>query len=632
MQAPVPMIVFEGPRHVIRLVNPLWAASHDVVGRLLAEASPAAVEQGLVAMLDLVYRTGGPLKLTEHPFRFDDGAGTEEERFFDTSFQPTRDAAGNVTGIIAVGTEVTEQVLARRRIEEARVLLDTLLMNAPIGISVLDSNLRFIQVNEALARITGIPVHGHLGQTVSEIWGEDFGGAVEERLSQVLASGVPITDCEMSFPVRREAWDTQCFLTSYYPICIQGEITGVGALVQDITERRHAEAERARLLVREQAARTDAELANRLKDEFLARVSHELRTPLAAMKLWIHVLEAGRADDAPRAIEAVSEGVKAQSRMIEDLLDVARGMSGKLRLNLQPTELGKVVRAAVAAVRPEAAQRSILLSLRTENGPARIMADEARVNQIVSNLLSNALKFTPEGGSVAVVLTSDEGHARIRVSDSGQGITPDFLPHLFTPFRQGDGSNTRSHGGLGLGLSIVRQLVELHGGTVTAESPGEAKGATFTVSLPRTAMSVAASPSVTPPDSQWLRGLDVLLIEDDHPTRQGLALVLEKYGVHVRQAASAREAIEAYQTAPPSVILCDLSMPVEDGYSFIRKVRTLEGQGARRIPAAALTAHARAKDRLRALSAGFQAHIAKPVEVAELLAAVAKLSGRARAS
>jgi CheY-like chemotaxis protein len=318
--------------------------------------------------------------------------------------------------------------------------------------------------------------------------------------------------------------------------------------------------------------------------------------------------------------------------MIEDLLDVARGISGKLRLNLQPLELGKVVRAAVTAVRPEAATRSISLSLRTEKAPARIMGDESRLYQVVSNLLSNALKFTPDNGRVEVETTSEDEQVKIRVSDSGQGIAPQFLPYLFTPFRQGDGSNTRSHGGLGLGLAIVRQLVELHGGTVAGESAGEGKGATFTVSLPRTTMKMSSAPLEVSVDAKSLAGLSVLLIEDDDRTRQGLALVLEKYGVHVRQAASVGEALEAFRSAPPSVILCDLSMPVEDGYSFIRRLRAMEGSGAPKTPAAALTAHARAKDRLRALSAGFQAHIAKPVEVPELLSALAKLSGRALVS
>ncbi|MDQ1591347.1 MAG: hypothetical protein QOG71_1974 [Pyrinomonadaceae bacterium] len=407
---------------------------------------------------------------------------------------------------------------------------------------------------------------------------------------------------------------------------------------EHLLAQRRTEEERALLLA-------EAEAANRTKDEFLATMSHELRTPMTAILGWAQLLRSQTlsAADYERALEIVERNAQAQKKLIDDLLDISRIITGKLRLDVRPVDVAGVVTATVDALRPTAEAKGIRLQslLDTKAGP--VSGDPDRLQQVVWNLLSNAIKFTPKGGRVQVRLERVNSHVEIIVSDSGKGISVEFLPHVFDRFRQADGTSTRRHGGLGLGLSIVRQLVELHGGTVAVESAGENQGATFVVQLPVMVTSRQPEAAGTLPrrhptsggdDLSFdcppsLEGLHVLIVDDEPDTRRLLRTVLERCGTKVTTAASAVEALASFTQSKPDIIISDIGMPGEDGYELIGKLRAAEaGSGGGRTPAIALTAYARVEDRVRALNAGFQVHVPKPIEPVELLAVVASLAGR----
>jgi signal transduction histidine kinase len=410
-------------------------------------------------------------------------------------------------------------------------------------------------------------------------------------------------------------------------------------LKKEIRVREWAEQERARLLVLEQAARRHAEEANRIKDEFLATLSHELRTPLNAILGWVQVLRTGKLDAAAgaRALETIERNSRAQAQLIADLLDVSRIITGKLRLDFKPVELPRIIDAALDSVRPAADAKDIQLTVSLEPLGSPVLGDSDRLQQVVWNLLSNAIKFTPRGGEVEVRVRESRPNAVLQVSDTGVGIRPDFLPYVFDRFRQADGALTRTHGGLGLGLSIVRHLVELHGGTVEVESAGEGRGATFSVQLPLRAGVLEEPPlerPAAPPETRvWdqpdlLKDLRVLVVEDEADTRDLLVMALEQCGAEVAAFASVPEALESFDRQVPHVLISDIGVPLEDGYSLIRKIRSRAPDHGGGVPAAALTAYARAEDRQRALEAGYQTHLAKPVDPSELIAAVARLAGR----
>ena len=413
------------------------------------------------------------------------------------------------------------------------------------------------------------------------------------------------------------------------------------SLEKEIQERARAEEALRAALVREQLARTEAQVANRMKDEFLATVSHELRTPLNAIIGWSHLLRSGRLDEATiaRAVETIDRNAKSQAQLIEDILDVSRMVTGKLKLNSEPVDLSAVINAAIDSVQLAADARGIHLAVTLDPSARHTIGDANRLQQVVWNLLSNAIKFTPENGNIDVKVERAGRCARLCVSDSGQGISPEFLPFIFDRFRQADGTSTRQHGGLGLGLSIVRQLVELHGGTIKAESDGHGKGATFIIKLPlaptnkRSSRSQGvtgrlalegetASVSVVP----RLDGVRVLLVDDDPDTLQILSVMLEESKASVQIARSVREALEVLEWYTPDVLVSDLAMPDEDGYSLISKVRQAEEGSERQIPAVALTSYVRVEDRTRALSVGFNVFVPKPVQPEELVTAVANLA------
>jgi PAS domain S-box-containing protein len=419
-----------------------------------------------------------------------------------------------------------------------------------------------------------------------------------------------------------------------------GEVLGVALVFSDMTDRRRYEEERAALLVRERELRAEAERASRAKDEFIATVSHELRTPLNAVLGWARLLKGGKLDSAAtkRALEAIERSAFTQAQIVDDLLDVSRIVRGQLKLDVLDADLAAAVEAAADTVRPAANAKGIALHLDLVPGAGAVRGDPARLQQVVWNVLANAIKFTPPGGRVDVRLERLPDRVQLQVKDTGVGIEPGFLPFVFERFRQADSSPTRAHGGLGLGLAIVRHLVEGHGGTVAAESAGRGKGATFTVSLPlppaapRLRIAVPEWPGLRegpPPPAPHLEALRVLVVDDDPDTLEALRHILEQSGARVAVAASAEEALDAVRRAPPDVLLSDIGLPGEDGLSLIRRVRGLGPGGGGAVPAAALTAYTQAEDRARAIGAGYQVFLSKPVDPAELTAVLARLAGRA---
>jgi signal transduction histidine kinase/ActR/RegA family two-component response regulator len=427
-------------------------------------------------------------------------------------------------------------------------------------------------------------------------------------------------------------------------IAIWGSTCMVGAMClfgREVTRRNRAEAERDALLESERAARSDAERASRLKDDFLATLSHELRTPLAAILGWCEVLKLGQAgpDGSERALQTIERNARVQARLVDDLLDVTRLQAGALHLELAAVALDVPVRAAVLAWRRAASARSLALEVRIDSAPPLVNGDAGRLQQVAANLLVNALKFTPEGGRITVtVRCTDDGRAELSVTDDGEGIEESFLPQLFTRFRQADSGTTRRHGGLGLGLSIVSSLVSLHGGEVLARSDGLGQGATFTVRLPlapgvpgaggnRDAHGVPQPSSL----SESLADVRILLVDDEEDVRTAVTHLLEQDGAEVRALAAGAEAEVELARHRPHVLILDIGMHGEDGYSLLRRLRALPPGSGGDTPAISLTAHAREEDRERALAAGFQDHLPKPVNVAALVSVLRRLvDGAAR--
>lgn len=432
----------------------------------------------------------------------------------------------------------------------------------------------------------------------------------------------------------------------------RGELIGHVGTVEDITERKQAEEARAQM-IREQAARQEAEAANRMKDEFLATLSHELRTPLNSVLGWAGLLRTRKFDEATisRALETIERNAKLQAQMIEDILDVSRIIRGKLSITLRPIKLVPVIEAAIESVRPSGEAKDIEVSCTFDPDVDRVLGDPVRLQQIIWNLLSNAIKFTPEGGKIEVRVVHNGSQAQIQVKDTGIGIDKEFLPHVFDRFRQADSTTTRSHGGLGLGLAIVSHLIDLHGGTVQADSEGEGKGSTFTVSLllhnpiestnssvqpehncgeqsqvPRKSDYSFSTPSVQ--TSNTLSGLRVLLVDDEPDVRELVTTVLEESGARAIAVESAAEVFKVLEQVQPDVLISDIGMPLEDGYGLIRQVREIEAERGGFLPAIALTAYVREEDFRQAIESGFQMHISKPIDPSQLVRVVAQLAGR----
>lgn len=524
------------------------------------------------------------------------------------------------------------------------------------GIVTTDSELKIVGWNHWMEEHTGKYASEVVGANLLDVFPElterrldrHYKWALEGQvrvLSQALHGyliAMPAMSGEHGYDQMKQA-------VRISPLSHEGRVIGTLTIIEDVTERVAREAElqaqledRSRLLSNEKQARSDAERANRLKDEFLATISHELRNPLNAIMGWAHMMRLGKLTPAnvERAVETIYRNAKSQSQLVSDLLDVSRIISGKLRLDVRTVDLIHIVSAAIDSIRPAADAKGIRLQpiLDTTAGP--ILGDADRLQQIVWNLLTNAVKFTPRGGRIQVQLQRVNSHVEIVVADSGSGISKEFLPHVFDRFRQGDASTTRLHGGLGLGLSIVRQLVDLHGGSVSVKSEGEGKGATFTISLPfigvmsnqpeaEPVTPILADEIITFEGLPSLQGLKVLVVDDEADTRELIREVLKECGSEVITSGSVEEALVALEEHKPDILISDLGMPDEDGYSLISKVRALPSERGGHIPAAALTAYARAEDRMRVLRSGFQFHLPKPVDSAELVTVVASLAGRA---
>jgi PAS domain S-box-containing protein len=536
--------------------------------------------------------------------------------------------------------ESIERARAARSMRESEAKLRTLTNTVPALVWVCAPDGAAYEFNDRWFEYTGMTP----GQSAGFGWGDAVHPDDHERCFAAwdeAREGGSTYEVELRY--RRADGEYRWFLARALPVRDAGG--GVGAWFGtsiDIEDRKRAEAGREELLGRERAARAEAEQANRLKDEFLATVSHELRTPLTAILGWAHMLRGGGLDGdaAARALETIERNARSQNQLIEDLLDVSRIVTGKLRLDVMPVDPHSFIDAAVEAVRPAAEAKGVRLQKVIDTGLETVMGDPSRLQQVVWNLLTNAVKFTPRGGRVQVRLERVNSHVEIAISDTGAGIDPDFLPHVFERFRQADQRTTRQHGGLGLGLAIVRHLVELHGGAVRAESGGEGAGSTFTVALPvapihrREARAEGrvhpASRDTLPAHEcpERLDGLKVLVVDDERDARELLAAGLGQCGAEVVTASSAREALEALEGAKFDALVSDIGMPGEDGYDLIRRLRSLRPDQGGRTPAVALTAYARAEDRLRAMRAGFEMHVSKPVELTELIVVIANLARR----
>ncbi|HKG60933.1 MAG TPA: ATP-binding protein [Pyrinomonadaceae bacterium] len=498
------------------------------------------------------------------------------------------------------------------------------------AIAIIDPDGYYLQQNGAHFTLLGYADDDLEGKTPAIYLGEE---TFQKILSELVSKGdyAGETICrtksgeertiELSvFTMRSGLGEPQCYVS----------------IKRDITARKKTEERLAQLLVRERTARTDAEKANRLKDEFLATLSHELRTPLNAVIGWSRILKAGRLDNesSVHAIEVIERNAWAQKQIIEDILDVSRVITGKLQLHLGPVDLISVIKAALDAVRPALEAKDIRIETQFPEGLKVIAGDFDRLQQVVWNLLSNASKFTPVGGTVGVRIIQDETYVHIQVRDTGPGIAADFLPHVFERFRQADGSTTRTHGGLGLGLAIVRHLVELHGGMIAAENETSGSGAVFTVKLPlpSSELSLERAPIAARVDQKVtevdLKDVRILVVEDELDALDLLTIDLTAHGAKVRGAASAAEAIELLRAEQFDLMISDIGMADTDGYNLIKQVRRQESEHGEHIPAIALTAYARTQDRIRALTAGYNTHVAKPVEIKELVTVVKCLIGK----
>lgn len=665
-------------------------AREDAVGRNAFDVFPFLRETGEDKFL--LAALGGESTVSENrPYTVPE---TGHQGLFRGYYSPLRDQQHNIVGGIAVIRDITEHKRAEDAAHEAYQRITFHVENSPLAIIEWDADFRVSRWTESAERLFGWESEEVIGKHVSGwrfVFDEDA-GTVEQATNRQRA-GEELLGVQRN---RNYTKDGRVLHCEWYNSVLRneaGNLVSVLSLVLDVTARKQAEEERTALLAREQDARRQAQEADRLKDEFLATLSHELRTPLTSILGWATLIRNREVEEAnfDRAIETIERNARAQARLIDDLLDVSRIITGNLRLDIRPINLISVVEAAKDGLRPAAEAKRITLQTAFQWDCCLVNGDPNRLRQVIWNLVLNAIKFTPRGGSVTVRLENVEPHVRLTVCDTGDGISPDFLPYAFDRFRQAEGSVTRRQGGLGLGLAVVRHLVELHGGNVSVESPGIGQGSTFTVDLPlaeerrdparseerrlegerRRSVRLGGQAGVSD-----ISGIRVLLVEDDDDARRLLSLMLRRHGSHVTSVSSSSEALKFVRTGsdrvnaqslstetkelpfrteingphmsaetnsvplstetsgdvfngrPPDVIISDIGMAGEDGYELLSKVRTLPPDQGGLVPAIALTGYATGKDRERALAAGYNLHLAKPVEPADLVAAIAKLVGR----
>jgi two-component system CheB/CheR fusion protein len=568
-------------------------------------------------------------------------------RSYKLRISPYRTQENRVEGAVLALVDVDALKRSAERVQQALEYASAIVETVVEPLLVLDSQLRIEKANRAFYEDFHVSPEETEGKLLFELGSGQWDiPALRTALTRVLSKERPFEAFEVDHEFPGVGPRTMALNARRLRYERSDGAERILLALQDRTEVSRAEADRERLLLLEHTAREKAESADRLKDEFVATVSHELRGPLSAMAGWIHVLRGELPLDAAttsRGLAAIDRGVRAQTRLIEDLLDHSRIAAGKLQLSYGIVDLRAIAQSVLDSVRAGAEAKGITLELTRGDTAAVIVADADRMQQVVWNLVSNAVKFTPPGGRVEVSIGRVGRHFQLAVSDTGQGIPPEFLPYVFDRFRQAEGSRARTQPGLGLGLAIVRQLVELHGGSVTAESRGEGQGSTFTIELPIPALLIEpdAADDVRPgidlpapveprggPDQAILDGLRVLVADDEVDARDALVTVLERYGAKVTAAASAAEAMEALRRGVPDVLVSDIGMPGEDGYELMRKVRKLAPEEGGRLPALALTAYAGDDDRSQASLAGYQAYLTKPVSPAELVATVARMAER----
>ena len=621
--------------------------------------------------------------------------------FFKAHYSPLYDQQNKIVGGIAVVQDITERKRVEEAAQETHQRLTFHVENSPLAVIEWDADFRVSRWSASAERLFGWKAEEVLGKHVSDwqfVFAEDADAVAQVTNRQRVGA-------ELLGLLRNRNYtkDGSLLYCEWYNSVLHdetGKLISVLSLVLDVTARKLAGEERAALLARERDLRQRAEEADRLKDEFLATLSHELRTPLTSILGWVTLIRTGEVDKAEnldRALEIVERNARSQARLIDDLLDVSRIITGNLQLDVHPLNVAPIVETAIDALRPAADARGIQIVTELDDANCLVSGDPNRLRQVIWNLLMNGIKFTSRGGRVSLRLEccNDDpsplpvshspfsSYVRLTVADTGDGITPEFLPYVFHRFRQEEGSISRKAGGLGLGLAVVRHLVELHGGSVSAESPGPGKGSTFVVDLPlaadrrdnnfveavdqqkalerrgadgngvsvdvvRSAIKTSGGPGEIARDASLagirpLADVRVLLVEDDDDSRNLLSLILKSYGAEVVATASSAEALNSFMQKTPDVVISDIGMAEEDGYELIRKLRTLPLQGSllpgtshsalstqrsvlpSLVPAIALTGYATIKDRDRALASGYQLHLAKPVEPDELVAAILNL-------
>ena len=568
---------------------------------------------------------------------------TQAGYWYALRIRPYRTTENQIDGVTMVFHDIDALKRNVANLQLARNYAEAIVETVQIPLVVLDTEMRVNTANQSFYETFQVSVAETSQFSFFELGNRQWNlPQLRSLLEEILVNDVQFQNFEIEHVFERIGQKT--VLLNACKLRQEDNAAMILLVIEDITERKQFETERAQLLAQEQSARQQAEIANRAKDEFLSNLSHELRNPLNTMLGWTQLLRSRtlNQEKVTQALEVIERSVKVQNQLIEDILDISRVMNGKLRLNIRPFDLRLSVQAAIDIVQlsAEAKNLQIVSSLNS----VTMVGDADRLQQVLWNLLSNAIKFTPSSGRIEITLKAVLGHAQIQVTDTGVGISADFLPHIFERFRQGNSSTIKAQAGLGLGLSIAQHLVQLHGGTVQVQSPGEGLGATFTVKLPLrdlqkeftspsdlepTALAASVDDSTQPVPS--LAGLHVLVVDDEIDSRELSKFVLESYGAQVLIVASARLALSALSEAPNryNVLICDIAMPEEDGYWLIRQVRSLSAEAGGLIPAVALTAYGSEAERQLAILAGFQTHFAKPVEPVQLALLVADLAGRA---
>jgi PAS domain S-box-containing protein len=563
------------------------------------------------------------------------------DTLYEVHYSPLTDDHGSIIGGIGILRDLTERRPEKTAPDDAYQRLTYHLENSPLAVVEWNSDFRVSRWSESAEALFGWKAEEVLGKHYDEwqfVFTDDVPAVKSVTARQ--REGVEIQGVHHN---RNYTKDGSLLYCEWYNSGLHaqdGKLVSVLSLVLNVTARKRGEEERAALLVRERDARRHAEEADRLKDEFLATLSHELRTPLTSILGWASMIRNGEVEgaNAARAIETIERNARSQARLIDDLLDVSRIITGNLRLELRPLNITPIVEAAIDALRPTADAKGIQFRTEFTSALCLVRGDANRLRQVIWNLLSNGIKFTQRGGSVTIGL-SCESSVRLTVKDSGEGIPSEFLPYVFDRFRQAEGSISRKQGGLGLGLAVVRHLVELHGGSVSAASEGYGLGAMFTVDLPiaqerrdparaeERRREVERRRSLSG-EKVRLDGVHVLLVEDDEDSRKLLGTMLKRHGAEVTSAASAADAFRLFNERKPDVLVSDIGMPEEDGYELVSKIRALPSDQGGLVPAIALTGYATRKDREHSLAVGYHRHMAKPIEQDDLIAAIANLLGR----